>query len=50
MSHVAEHCGWGEPNIGYLGVLPLCHLLYSTLIEEFVLEGRGFKPKFFGNE
>jgi hypothetical protein len=22
MSHVAEHCSWGEPNLGYLGVLP----------------------------
>ncbi len=25
MSHVAEHCSWGEPNLGYLGVLPQCH-------------------------
>ncbi|WNN91523.1 hypothetical protein [Gloeocapsopsis dulcis] len=30
MSHVAEHCSWGEPNLGYLGVLPQCHKYNPT--------------------
>jgi len=49
MSHVAEHCRWGEPNIGYLGVLSRCHFSHNIVFQNVSRESRhkmtGLVPK-----
>ena len=49
MSHVAEHCRRGEPNIGYLGVLSRCHFSLNIVFQNVSRESRhkmtGLVPK-----
>jgi hypothetical protein len=49
MSHVAEHCRRGEPNIGYLGVLSRCHFSHNIVFQNVSRESRhkmtGLVPK-----
>src|SRR4028118_1436334 len=42
MSHVAEHCRRGEPNIGYLGVLSRCHFSHNIVFQNVSRESRHF--------